>query len=344
MSGFQPTFLIGDIPVGGDAPVLVIAEAGVAHFGDLGKAFELVDLAAEAQADVLKIQVYDTDRLVASVSPEWQDRLRPKELTREQVVQVRQRCQERGILFMATGHEEQAIDFLDRELDVPAFKIGSGEVENWPLLRDVARRGKPIILSTGMYRPEQIDEAISVIAAEGCRELALLHCVTLYPTPPELVNLRVIQTLTERFAGPVGYSDHTQGTAIPLAAVALGARVIEKHVTMDVDIPNAQDWKVSCTPENLAQFVADIRAVERSLGQGTKHVGEAESRSIAWARKSLFAARNISRGEPLEAGMLVSLRPGTGIPPSALESLLGAVAARDIPEGSMLQPEDLVDD
>ncbi len=339
LSRLPASFDIAGVRVGEGAPCLVIAEGGVNHFGELDKAFQLIDLAADCGADVFKTQHYRTDRLVGPSAPDWRDRLRPKELPDEAIRRMQERCDQRNIMFLCTPHDDLALDFLDRELDVPAFKIGSGEVDNWPYLAAIARRGKPIILSTGMYEIAQIREAARVIADAGCSALAILHCVTSYPADPSTINLGVMDQIRAFFPGPVGYSDHTAGTAVPLAAVAMGAKIIEKHITIDRDVPNAQDWKVSCDPSNLARFVADIREVEAALGGAPKTLSEAERGSIAWARKSLTATRAIAAGTAIDAAMLLAQRPGTGIAPSQLGAVLGRRARRDIAAGAVLTPD-----
>lgn len=336
MTGFPSHFEIAGRRIGPGEPCYVIAEGGVNHFGDMEKAYQLIDLAASAGADVYKTQHYRTERLVGPSAPEWRERLRSKELPDECIALMQERCRSRGIPFLCTGHDDIALDFLDKVLDVPAFKIGSGEVENWPFLADIARRGKPVILSTGMYELAQIREAISVMADNGCPALGILHCITSYPAPHATINLRVMNQIREFFPGPVGYSDHTEGTAIPLAAVALGADIIEKHITIDRDVPNAQDWKVSCDPSNLAAFVADIRAIEQALGGGPKMLGEKERAAILWARKSLTAAVDIPAGTRITAEMLIAQRPGTGMPPSRLREVLGRLTSRDIEAGEKI--------
>jgi N,N'-diacetyllegionaminate synthase len=323
LNRFAKSLEINGRRVGEGAPCYVIAEAGVNHFGSLEKAYALVDMAKVAGADAVKFQHYRTERLVGAAAPEWRARLRSKELSDQQMLSIRNYCDSRRITFICTAHEEEALDFLDREAGVPAFKIGSGEVENWPYLANIARRGKPIILSTGMYTLEQIREAIAVLGDNGCRELAVLHCVTAYPTDPADVNLSVMQQIRRFFEGPVGYSDHTLGTAVPLAAVALGAELIEKHITIDVDVPDAQDWKVGCTPQTLAPFIADIRAIEAARGGAPKQLAAAEQRSLQWARKGLAAARAIAAGETIRPDMVFAQRPGDGLPPSRLPEIIG---------------------
>ena len=334
MSGFADSFSIAGRQVGGGAPCYVIAEAGVSHFGSVDKACALVDLAASAKADAVKFQHFNAERLVGDSSPDWRRRLRSRELPDADMLRVAEYSRKMGITFICTAHEESALDFLDGQVGVPAFKVGSGEVENWPYIADIARRGKPVILSTGMYTLELIGAALKVLSDNGCRDAAILHCVTAYPADPATVNLDAMRQIGHIFNGPVGYSDHTAGTAVALAAVALGASVIEKHITLEFNIPDAQDWKVSCGPDDLATFVADVRAIEAALGGGPRQLSETERQSVLWARKSLTAARDIVAGELIEVGMLMSQRPGDGLPPSQLGVIVGRRANCTIPRGT----------
>jgi N,N'-diacetyllegionaminate synthase len=343
MSAFARSFSISGRAVGGEAPCYVIAEAGVAHFGSVDKAFALVDLAVDAKADAVKFQHFRSDRLVGPSSPEWRDRLRRRELSDDDMQRVADYARKRGVTFLCTAHDEHALDFLDRTVGVPAFKIGSGEVENWPYIGEIARRGKPIIISTGMYTSELIRKALDVLSENGGNEVAVLHCVTSYPADPATINLDAMRQIGEFFEGPVGYSDHTAGTAVALASVALGAEVLEKHITLDFDVPDAQDWKVSCGPDDLAKFVADVRAVTAARGGEQRRLSENEEKSLLWARKSLTAARDIAAGELIETDMLIGQRPGDGLPPSHLPNLLGSRVRRAIAAGTkitldMLEP------
>lgn len=320
---FVADFTVAGRRIGGDARCFVIAEAGVNHFGDVSKAIALVDMAVAAGADALKFQHFRTDKLIGPSAPAWRERMRSKELTDQAIGELQQACVARGIQFLCTAHDEESLDFLDRELAVPAFKIGSGEVENWPFLANVAGRGKPIILSTGMYSLDQVTRAIDVIAEAGGRELAILHCVTSYPCPPEWVNLDAMRQIRDLFEGPVGYSDHTSDVAVPLAAVALGAAIIEKHITIDVDVPNAQDWKVSCTPATLGPFIKGIRDIEAAKGGWRKAPAAGERDAIVWARKSITTRRRLEAGETIEPQDVIFQRPGTGLPPSRIETVVG---------------------
>ena len=325
---FQPSFEIGGRPVGGGAPVLFIAEAGVAHFGDMGLAMQLVDLAADAGADVFKTQFFDVEAMISSEMPEWRDRLRPRNLSLDEFRTLKQRCDERGLLFMSTAHDATRIEWLAK-LDVPAVKVGSGERNNPGFLRQLAELGRPMIVSTGMYREADVEEALDACQAGGCDRVALLHCVTSYPTPATDVNLQAMDRLAELFDGPVGYSDHTQDHLAVLAAVARGAEVIEKHITILRDVPNAQDWKVSAGPEDLAQ------------GHGRKEPAPSEADGQKWALKSVVAVRDLAEGETLTAADLTTKRPGTGIPANELENVVGRTLARAVAADSVLQASDL---
>lgn len=319
---FRPSFTIGDRPVGGGAPCLVIAEAGVSHFGDMGLARELVDLAADAGADVFKTQFFDVEALIAERAGDWRERLRPRNLNLDQALEVKARCDSRGLLFMATAHDETRIPWL-RELDVPAVKVGSGERSNPAFLTRLAELGRPMIVSTGMYGVADVEEALAACAAGGCDSVALMHCVTSYPAPPEDVNLAAMEALRDLFPGPVGYSDHTTDGLAVLAAVARGADIIEKHITILRDVPNAQDWKVSAGPENFAPLIEHIRRVEAMIGRNAKMPAPSEAPGIAWALKSLVARRDLPVGHVLTEADLAAKRPGDGLLPNRIGEVLG---------------------
>lgn len=331
---FSSELALAGKPVGEGRPVFVIAEAGVAHFGSLEKAFRLVDLARSAGADAVKFQIFRTDELVSAASPEWRDRLRSRELPPSAFREIRAYCDEKGIPFCATAHDEPSLDALD-SIGVPFYKIGSGELRNWRFVGRIARRGKPVVLSTGMYALDDVAAAVRVFEEAGNADLVLLHCVTLYPTPAAEVNLRAMEALRD-FGAIVGYSDHTAGFHVPLAAVARGARVLEKHITLDFDVPNAQDWKVSCGPHDFGEMLRQLREVESSLGAAVKAPRAGEAASVAWAAKSLVATRRLSRGETVVEDALAARRPGTGIPPSRLREVVGRRLATDVPDGALL--------
>ena len=288
---FARSFHIGGKEVGPGHPLLIIAEAGVAHFGDMAMARDLVDLAADGGADVFKTQFFDVDELFAASANEWRNRLRPRNLTLDNAHELKERCATKKLLFMSTAHDESRIPWLDA-LDVPAIKIGSGERNNTPFLARLAGARKADgALHRHVRRGRRARGAFTAISAAGCRELALLHCVTSYPTPATNVNLAAMDRLGELFPGPVGFSDHTEDFLAVFGAVARGAHIIEKHITILRDVPNAQDWKVSAGPDNFAKLVADIRRMEaNTIGQKAKKQAACEEASIKWATKSLKSA------------------------------------------------------
>jgi N-acetylneuraminate synthase len=325
---------IGDRYVGEGECVFIIAEAGVNHNGDIQLANRLVDVAAEAGADAVKFQTFKADRVVSAAAPkaEYQlqttdpmesqlEMLQRLELSPEAHCELRAYCQERGVLFMSTPFDEESANLLD-ELGVPVFKIGSGEITNWPFLEYVARKGKPIILSTGMSYLSEVDEAVRVIREAGCDQLVLLHCVSNYPADPADVNLRAIQTMATAFQVPVGYSDHTPGIEVALAAVALGACAIEKHFTIDKNLPGP-DHRASLEPPELQALVTGIRTVELALGNGTKRPASSEADSRLIVRRSLVAAFNIPKGTVIRSDMLRAVRPAGGIAPALIEHVIG---------------------
>ncbi|WJW76700.1 N-acetylneuraminate synthase family protein [Thiohalobacter sp. IOR34] len=334
-------FEIAGRRVGINEPCYIIAEAGVAHFGNYDKALRLVDLAIESEADSVKFQVFDIDAMIADSASDWKERLASRCLPYSDFERLKKYCDDQGITFLATAHDEPSLDFLS-DLDVPAYKIGSGELRNWPYLKKTAGYGKPVIFSTGMYTSNEVQMALDVMTQTGNKDISVLHCVTSYPTPPNDINLRVMDLYRERFGGIIGFSDHTEGFHIPLAAVARGAKVIEKHISLDFNVPNAQDWKVSCGPHDLARFIRELRDIEVALGHASKHPSEMEKENMGWARKSLVARRALKAGERLSEDMLTSKRPGNGISPDQIDKVLGKVTNRDLPVDSVIQWEDLV--
>ncbi len=337
---FSSRFRIAGREVGEDCPAYLIAEAGVAHFGNLEKALRLVDMASEAGADAVKFQIFDTDALIGREAVAWRERLSSRCLPYQDFVSIRDYCAGKGITFFATAHDEPSLEFLD-ELEVPVYKIGSGEVDNWPFISQVAKRGKPVILSTGMYTFEKIAKALDVIFEAGNREVAVLHCVTNYPSPPDEINLRVMDAIREAFDMVTGYSDHTAGIHISLAAIARGAQVLEKHISLDFNVPDAQDWKVSCGPEGLSDLIGQARDIEASLGSGERVPNPAELESVLWARKSLVTKKAMKAGDELTLDVLAFKRPGTGIPPSDAEKVVHRRINVDLESDTVIQWEHL---
>ncbi|MCP5372621.1 MAG: N-acetylneuraminate synthase [Hyphomicrobiales bacterium] len=344
---------IGDRLVGPGHPCYVIAEAGVNHNGDLDLAHALIDVAAGAGADAVKFQTFSTSRLVTRRAPKAQyqmadvadaetqyDMLARLELSELDHVELRDHCADLRLEFLSSPFDARCADMLHR-LGVRAFKLPSGELTNLDLLRHVAYLGRPIILSTGMADLEEVRAAVDVIRGVGNDQLALLHCVSSYPTPVEACNLRAMATMAEAFDLPVGWSDHTEGTAVAVAAVALGASIVEKHLTLDRDMPGP-DHKASLEPDELAELVRAVRAVEPALGDGVKRPRACEEDTAAVARKSLVAARDLVAGEILDADSVAVRRPGTGMPPWRLDTTLGRRVTTTVPAGTPLD-EDMLE-
>jgi sialic acid synthase SpsE len=241
---------------------------------------------------------------------------------------------------MATAHDPSRIAWL-QELDVPAIKVGSGERNNPRFLAELAALEKPMIISTGMYREADVTEALAALSGAGADRVALLHCVTSYPTPTADVNLSAMDALQSMFPGPVGYSDHTEDHLAVLSAVARGAAVVEKHITILRDIPDAQDWKVSAGPEDFPELVRNIRRIEALLGHGRKEPAPSEQDGQAWALKSVVAARDLAKGLKIEPGDLAAKRPGTGIPANRIEDFFGRTLNKDVTADEALSFEDL---
>jgi N-acetylneuraminate synthase len=319
----------------------VIAEAGVNHNGDLGMACRLIEAAKAAGADAVKFQTFKADRLVACGTPKARyqeetapdaadqaDLLRKLELDESAHRVLQKEARRQGIQFLSTPFDEPSADMLER-LGVPLFKLSSGEVTNKPLLEHVARKGRPIILSTGMSTLEEVGRAVAWIQAVSKAPLTLLHCVSEYPAPFDQINLRAMDTMRAAFGLPVGYSDHTPGIDISLAAVARSACVIEKHLTLDQSLPGP-DHRASLEPAAFAALVRGVRAVESALGDGIKRPQPCETGNKAVGRRSLVAAKPLQRGHRLKRSDLVFKRPGHGISPADLESALGKRLKRGV--------------
>jgi N-acetylneuraminate synthase len=341
------TFRVGGRLVGRGEPVFVIAEAGVNHNGDVAMAKKLVDIAAEAKADAVKFQTFRAEELATAEAPkaEYQQKagdanesqlemLRRLELSHENFRDLSDYCCQKGILFLSTAFDVASADFLD-SIEMVAFKIPSGEITNTLLLEHIARKNKPLFVSTGMSDLGDVEEALVAVNSSGCRDVALLHCVSNYPAAAEDINLRAMLTMEQAFGVPVGYSDHTLGIDIPLAAVALGACIIEKHFTIDRSLPGP-DHAASLDPSELASMIAGIRTVEKALGDGRKRPTVAEAGTAAVARRSLVAARDIAVGEPLTNEMIAARRPGVGLPPSLQRYLVGRIAKIELKRNDML--------
>lgn len=330
--------------------VLIIAEAGVNHNGSLDIAKQLIDKAVEAGVDIIKFQTFKSEKLVskAAKQAEYQQRnigkkdegqlamLKKLELSPSAHKELMDYCREKGIRFFSTAFDMDSIDYL-HSLNLGLWKIPSGEITNYPYLRKIAQYHEPIILSTGMCELSDIEATLKVLVGFGVKkeQITILHCNTEYPTPYSDVNLRAMLEIRDRFGVQVGYSDHTQGIEVPIAAVALGASVIEKHFTLDKNM-EGPDHKASLEPDELRAMVCAIRNVEQTLGSGHKTISESERKNIEIARKSIVAACPIKKGELFTEENLTVKRPGNGISPMRWSEVIGKTAAKDFEEEEMI--------
>ncbi|MBR1672729.1 MAG: N-acetylneuraminate synthase [Fretibacterium sp.] len=326
---------------------LIIAEAGVNHNGRMDLAQKMVDAAREAGADIVKFQTAVPEKLISryAAKADYQrkntgtdesqlDMVRKLMLKFEDFVSLKRYCEQKGITFLSTPFDLSSIDFLE-ELGCDMWKIPSGEITNLPYLLRIARTGKRIVMSTGMATLEEIGEALAVLKENGAGPAALLHCNTEYPTPVKDVNLRAMLTLRDTFHCEVGYSDHTLGIEVPIAATALGATIIEKHFTLDRGM-EGPDHKASLEPKELAAMVRGIRNVELALGSGIKEPSESERKNVPVARKSIVALTDIRKGDVLTERNITTKRPGSGISPMRWFEVLGTKAVRDFCEDELI--------
>ena len=344
---------IGKHKVGSGRRCFIIAEAGVNHNGDSKLAHQLVDAAAQSGADAVKFQAFKAERLSSESAPKadyqlkttnvaesQQEMLQRLELSSRCHQELLESCKKKKILFLSTPFDEERANMLEK-LDIVAFKIPSGEITNLSFLEHVARKGKPLIVSTGMSTLGEVEKAVHTILKTGNQQLVLLHCVSNYPANPTDVNLKSIGTLANAFKLPVGYSDHTLGIEISLAAVAMGAVIIEKHFTLDRTLPGP-DHQASLEPAELTKLVKGIRKVESAMGNGLKAPADSEKKNALVVRKSLVAANDITAGSELTEEFLVPKRPGSGLPPDMHRYLVGRRVKQDIKAGTPIKLEMLL--
>ena len=333
---------------------LIIAEAGVNHNGNFELAKQLVDKAVEGGADIVKFQTCKAENVISRYADkaEYQkvttgeagsqlEMVRKLMLTYEEYGKLKEYCDEKGIEFLSTAFDLPSVDYL-HSIGMRRWKIPSGEITNLPLLIKIAKLGEPIIMSTGMSELSEVADAIKVLKENGAGEITILHCTTEYPAPYEDVNLKAIDTMKETFGLPVGYSDHTKGLEIPVAAVARGACVIEKHFTLDRNM-EGPDHKASIEPDELKQMVDMIRHVEVAIGDGIKKVSPSELKNQDIARKSIIAKTAIKAGDVFTEENITTKRPGSGINPMKWFDLLGKTAKHDYQEDYLIEEDELND-
>ena len=318
---------IGDRAVGEGHPTYVIAEIGFNHEGDMDLAVRMIEAAAEAGVDAVKFQTYRAADLVLESTEHFQT-IRHGELSPDDHRRLVQAARASGVAFLSTPYGFESVDVLER-VGVPAYKVASMDLTNLPLLRYIAATGKPMLVSTGMATIGEIAEAVETIQSAGNDQIVLLHCISEYPAAPEDAHLRSISLLQDAFGLPVGYSDHVLGNAVALAAVTLGACVVEKHFTTDKALPGP-DHRISADPEEMAQLVRDIRAIERSLGDGRALLGRPDRGNAPLFRRGLFASMDIPAGTVITEEMVKCVRPQRGLPPRYLDWVIGRTARADI--------------
>jgi N-acetylneuraminate synthase len=334
-------------PIGAGHPVYVIAELSANHQQDFRTAVELVHAARAAGADAVKVQTYTADTITIDCEKEhfrigfgtiWEgqrlyDLYREASMPWEWQPKLKAIAHELGLAFFSSPFDDSAVEFLEK-MEVCAYKIASFELVDLPLIRSTARTGKPLILSTGMATLAEIDEAVAVARAAGAREIALLKCTSAYPAPPEEMNLRTIPHLAEAFDVPSGLSDHTLGSEIAVAAVAAGACILEKHLTLSRAVPGP-DAAFSLEPDEFRMMIESVRVAEKALGRVSYHAGERESHSRVF-RRSLFVIKDVKAGEPFTKENVRSIRPGMGLHPRYLGEVIGKNAAHDLERGTPL--------
>jgi len=345
----ETDILIGQRVIGSGSGVFVVAEIGINHDGSLSQAEKLIDAAADSGADAVKFQSYRVDHLLIPSRERYAQQtdgaesayqmLRRCELSWEDQKELKRHADNRGVLFLSTPFDEESADFLD-SIGVPVFKIASADITHVPLLRHIASKGKPILLSTGMSFLSEVADAVYNIRSAGAQEILLMHCVSAYPASAQQMNLRALQTLESYFELPVGLSDHSEGILLPLVAVALGAVLIEKHFTLDKNA-SGPDHKASLDPRDLKLLVQNLRNVEVSLGDGRKRPSDVEEESRLFGRRSIVAAVDIRAQESIARWMLDFKRPGSGLEPRHWEKVIGMKARRNIGKDTILQWEDL---
>lgn len=343
---------IGDKIVGEGEPVFIIAEAGVNHNGDIEIAKKLIDVAKDAGADAVKFQTFKAENLNTKTAPKstyhiettgveqsWYDLLKSQELDRHAHEILLEHCQKAGIVFLSTPYDEESADLLE-ELDVPAFKVASTDANNIPFLQYLAKKNRPIILSTAMCTLKEVREGVDAIRNEGCNDLILLHCTANYPARLEDTNLRAMRTLKEEFNLLVGYSDHTTDYINPIAATALGALVYEKHFTLDKSLPGP-DHRISLNSEEFKQLISDIRRTESALGNSIKKPTKSEEENRMKLRKSIVAKVDIPPNKIITKEMLAIKRPGIGMAPKQINSIIGKKTKIFLKQDTHITPENI---
>ncbi len=346
------TITIGSRRIGTHEPCFIIAEAGVNHNGSLANAKKLVDAAKEAGADAVKFQAFNTEELATKDAEKasYQDANDPRhknqfemlkslELQADEFRELAAYCKSKGILFLCTPFDIKSVDLLE-SLNVPAYKIPSGEITNVPYLRYIAKKKKPMLISTGMANMDEVKRVLSIIYEQGNKQVALFQCVTSYPAPPGLLNLKAMETMQKEFKVPVGFSDHSKGIVADIVATALGACMIEKHFTLDKTM-KGPDHKASLEPDELKEMIESIRLAEQMRGNGIKKRTAVEEEIMPKVRKGIYASKDIKKGEKITEKSVATKRPVDGIGAEEYDKVIGKSTKKDIRKGSTITWDDL---
>lgn len=341
--------------IGNGSPIFLIAEAGVNHNGNIEIAKKMIDLALKAKVDAIKFQTFITDKLVLKTTPkveyqktsysdkeDFYDMIKKYELTKDDFKRLKKYCIKKGLIFLSTPFDDTSVEWLE-EIGVPAFKIGSGDMNNFPLLKQICSKGKPIFLSTGMATLEEVKDSVNYIIQNGIKEIIIFQCTTNYPALYEELNLNVIDTYKREFPSFfIGFSDHSLGIKASIAAAAKGVKVIEKHFTIDKNM-EGPDHKASLNPKELSEWVTAIRNIEKALGNGIKVLTDSERQIAKIARKSIISTTKLEIGDILTEDKITIKRPGTGIPPTEFFTIIKKklIVRKTIPKDSLIHWEDL---
>jgi N-acetylneuraminate synthase len=347
---------INDKKVGKDNPIFLIGEIGVNHNGNLSLAKQLIDKAVEAKIDAVKFQTFITDDVLVKSTPKaeyakkdnyddetFDEMVRKLELSREDFDELNQYCEKKGIIFLSTPYDEKSVELLN-ELNVPAYKISSGDLNNFPLIELICKKKKPILLSTGMAYLYEIKESVEFIKKNGISEIVLYQCTTNYPSSFDEINLNIIETFQKEFPDClIGFSDHSLGIEASIGAAAKGVNSIEKHFTLDKCM-EGPDHKASLNPEELTNWAKNIRNIEIALGSFTKEPSKSELEIAKVVRRSIVSRREIKIGEIIKKEDLIMKRPGSGIPPNKIEEVIGNAVSRTIPKDKIIEWDDIIKD
>lgn len=329
---------LGGHTIGDGYPCFIIAEAGSNHNGDINQAKKLVDIAVEAKANAVKFQTFTGDKLFSKKHPA-NEIVKKFEFKLEWHKEIKKYCDEKGIIFMTTPFQKDVVDLLE-ELDIAAYKVASGDMDYYPLLDYISKTGKPVVLATGMAYIDEVKEAVNRITNGKTKEIAILHCISNYPPKTEDINLKSILTLKEEFDFPVGLSDHSMGITIPVAAVAMGANIIEKHFTISREL-EGMDHFYALEPNELKQMITEIRKLEKAMGTGIKCPVQREFPERHYARRGIIAACNLKAGQVIKEEHLDYVRPVNGIESKYYKEVIGRKVNKDIKQDDPVRWEDL---